>query len=220
LNGLADEIMVLRQDSLNIALREGLRKAVDVLPGPDTTVCVLAADPAADYIKTDLHGVSGITVGAGKIWLLINPGNSGLQGDWQDRVRYTIVHEYHHSSWTKRYYDKATPDDLLNYLVFEGRAESFAHIVYPDFDVPWGHALTNKQKAEVWLAMRPALTSTDFGTMRAMMFGGPNIPHWAGYTIGFDIVESYRKRHPEVSVGSWTAMKPETILAGSDFASK
>jgi uncharacterized protein YjaZ len=211
LAALVREIDVLRGKSLNVALKEGLRRVSGMLPGPDTTVCVLAADPAAGYMKS-MHGVQGITTGAGKIWLLISP-----DGDWESWVGYNIAHEYHHSAWTARYYDKSAPFELLDYLVFEGRADAFAHIAYPDSPAPWTHALTREQEVQVWSSMREILATTDSRVQHSMMFGDRNVPGWAGYTIGFEIVESYLKRLSAESVTSWTAMKAQMPLDGSDF---
>ncbi|MBN8193267.1 hypothetical protein JI667_14040 [Bacillus sp. NTK074B] len=44
-----------------------------------------------------------------------------------------------------------------------------------------------------------------------------DIPQWANYKIGYEIVQSYRKNHPEVSIGRWTRMHEAELIAGSDF---
>ncbi len=49
------------------------------------------------------------------------------------------------------------------------------------------------------------------------MFGSPGIPHWTGFTIGYDIVKDYRDRHPQVSWSALTATSAATILAGSGY---
>jgi len=81
----------LRSSSIESMVRSAVQKSGSVLPGPATTVCVLAADASWTYLQ-DMHGVGGFTAGAGKIWLTILPG-----GDWKDWITHGVAHEYHHS---------------------------------------------------------------------------------------------------------------------------
>jgi len=49
--------------------------------------------------------------------------------------------------------------------------------------------------------------------MQGLMFGGTEgVPHWAGYTIGFQIVQSFLKGHPELNVSQWTAIPANELL--------
>jgi uncharacterized protein YjaZ len=41
------------------------------------------------------------------------------------------------------------------------------------------------------------------------MFGGPGIPHWTAFTIGYDIVTDYHRRHPDTS---WSAINQTELV--------
>ena len=213
LDGLEAEIVALRQSDLSRVIGEAFDRATAQLPGPDTTICVVAAYPAATGITTDMHGVSAVTTGAGKIWLTVHPG-----GNWLDWLAFSVAHEHHHSAWTQRYFRmRGRRSDLLDYLVFEGRAEWFAHTIYPAMNAPWAHALEGGALRDVWRRIEPRLGAIDPDFKHTVMFGGGDVPHWAGYSIGYAIVESYCRRHPQASIADWTALDPDRLLADSGF---
>jgi uncharacterized protein YjaZ len=49
------------------------------------------------------------------------------------------------------------------------------------------------------------------------MLGGPGIPHWTAFTIGYHIVDDCRSSHLDMSWAGLTATSAATILAGSDY---
>ena len=208
IEGLKAAAHALRASSVEATVRAAIEKASSILPGPATTVCILAADPEWTYLR-DLHGVGGFTAGAGKIWLTILP-----EGDWTDWLTYGIAHEYHHSVWM------AAPrelSDMADYLVFEGQADSFARLVDPQRQAPWTNALVAPQERAAWQLMERHIGATDAETMRALMFGGvDDVPRWAGYTIGFRMVQAFLGAHPELTVSQWTAI-PTSEFIGRAF---
>lgn len=213
LDGLEAEVVALRQADLSRVIGQAFDRASAALPGPDTTICVVAAYPGATAVTTDMHGVSAVTTGAGKIWLTVHPG-----GDWLDWLAFSVAHEHHHSAWTQRYFHgRGRRADLLDYLVFEGRAEWFAHTLYPAMRAPWAHALDDDALRTVWRRIEPRLGATDPDLKHTVMFGGPDVPHWAGYSIGYAIVERYCARHPKASIADWTALDPDRLFADSGF---
>ncbi|HEY3391869.1 MAG TPA: DUF2268 domain-containing putative Zn-dependent protease, partial [Lacipirellulaceae bacterium] len=158
----------------------------------------------------DMHGVGGFTAGAGKIWLTVLP-----RDDWQDWITYTVAHEYHHSAWTAR---RGELSNMADYLIFEGRADSFAQLVDPR-QAPWTNALTPEQENVAWPTIERHLGSTDPRLMQALMFGGAGgSPRWAGYTIGFHIVQRFLKRHPDWSVRQWTEVSTNELLKQAAYA--
>ena len=210
LNYLARAVNILRESGVEQIVNEALQEASLVLPGPDTTVCIYVVDPKLTFVRDYMGGVTAMTIGAGKIWIQIYP-----EGIWRDWVPYAVAHEYHHSVWTDRYQDRGF--DLVDYLIFEGRADSFAHAVYPEMVAPWTEALTAEQEAAQWQAMQQHLDSSSVMIQRKFMFGGTDVPRWTGYTIGFHIVQTYLKKHPNVSIDEWTALDAHDLLAESDY---
>jgi uncharacterized protein YjaZ len=208
-------VAALRASPIQQMVRSAVEKSSLLLPTPSTTVCIFATDSGRRDIL-DMHGVSGFTAGAGKIWLFILP-----VGDWKDWITYGVAHEYHHSVWTRRHGRQDPIEDMADYLVLEGRGDSFARLVDPQRLGPWASALTPKQEEAAWRIIQRNLRATSAQQLQGLMFGGgEGVPRWGGYTIGFAIVQSYLKAHPDLNVNEWTAIEAAEIVRKSPYASE
>ena len=209
---LSGAVSVLRASNIEQIVEEALQESATVLPGPHTTVCIFVSEPRSTYVRDDMNGVTGLTAGSGKIWLQIYPNDT-----WRDWIPYAVAHEYHHSVWTDRHFHQIKSSDLVDYLVFEGRADSFARLLSQGLVAPWTEALTTEQERREWRLMQNYLDTPDFAIQRLFMSGGDSTPRWTGYTIGFHIVQSYLRKHPDMSVEEWTAMDAHRLLEESGY---
>lgn len=185
-----------------------LQKIVGELPGPDTKILFIPANPAyVDFFMQNQIAVTAITVGAGKIIVSINPESDF----WEDQLPYVLAHEYHHSVWTARNF---TTKDFtpLEYLIFEGRADSFAKMLYPDINNPWTHMIDARTEKKVWNIIKPELFKRETEMNDLMMVGNEEIPYCSGYTIGFNIVQKFKKNNPDISDRIIIDLDPAHIL--------
>jgi len=210
--GIARIAASIRDSDIKAVGLQTLRKLSEMLPGPDTALCILPADPADAFVNRYMRGVSGAVVGAGRIALVVSscPG-------WLDRVPAAIAHEYHHSVWLYFIWSQVPSFDLLNYLIFEGRACHFAEIVFPGTPAPWTRALTPEQESEQWRNMRCYLDEDSHEAQARFMFGCETVPLCAGYTIGFRIVQCFLQRNPHMTVRQWTLVSARDVLDGSHY---
>ena len=161
-----------------------------------------------------MGGIAGFTGGSKQILLTIQPEVS----TWSDMLADALAHEYHHACWTEKYYNTQPSRDVLFDMVFEGRADSYAHILYPNIITAWDTILSAQQKIDFWNKIKPDIHNTDMSLYPKVMFGGRDgYPIWGGYCLGFDIVQSALKNHPELAPKEWTKMSPEKILEMSDY---
>jgi uncharacterized protein YjaZ len=65
--------------------------------------------------------------------------------------------------------------------------------------------------------MKEDLDSTDQQLWSYYAFGGPGIPRWTLYTIGFDVVQSYLATHPDQGITEWTALDAHKLLEESGY---
>lgn len=212
LTELESVIEALRASRLEESVKMALKRSAKYLSGPDITVCIGVLDPNNAGVR---EGMNGITGWAGQeIVLEIYP-----EPGWLDFLPYVVAHEYHHVVMVDRYIDATQPATLLETLLLEGRADTFARQLYPNITPPWvaGEALSQEQEREQWAFMKSRLTSTDIVVLRAYLFGGGGIPRWTGYTIGFRIMETFLKRHPDLDVETWSSMEAEAILRLSGY---
>ncbi|HLI70223.1 MAG TPA: DUF2268 domain-containing putative Zn-dependent protease [Ktedonobacteraceae bacterium] len=152
-----------------------------------------------DRIFMDLNrGYAGAQL-PGYVVLPIWPNDYNLP-----RIPAALVHEFNHrvrlthEPWTMQ-------TSVGQYIVLEGLAESFAAELYgPEFIGPWVSTLNTEETERSKAIISQALDVTGFDKIRAYIFGDETakqwglpelgLPHCAGYTIGYQVVQAYLSR--------------------------
>ncbi len=212
MSGLGESIQSLQDSEVESIVMDALNASSQALPGPDVTLCIFAQDP--DDYRTLTNGIDGFALDAGKIWIQITP-----KGQWQEWLPYGVAHEYHHVAWLDMgKYDQLN-FTLTDYLMFEGRADSFAHQLYPDKRAPWTKSIDRFVEARQWDSMQEDLNNRSIVKQQEYMFGtrDQSILPWTGYTIGFGIVQSYLDNHPDDDPETWTALDASKLLERSGY---
>ena len=106
---------------------------------------------------------------------------------------------------------------LLEYLIFEGRADAFASNLYEDAENPWTTMINREQEAKVWEFIRPEIFMKGHDRINKVMWGNKDIPVGSGYAIGFNIVKSFKQNNPKYSDRETIDLKPEEILKMSKY---
>ncbi|WMM24467.1 DUF2268 domain-containing putative Zn-dependent protease [Tissierella sp. MB52-C2] len=210
LDKLENQLEIFIESDIVQIAKEALDKCDDVLFSGGTTVYIMSFDPNNIYFP--IGPVEGITSTNGKILVEVNP----MIGDWETLFPHIIAHEYHHSVSMDK--DKERVFTMLDALLFEGRADLFANIVYPDLETSWTSLLPIIREKEIWNKIKENLNSVDYKYQREIMFGGvKGIPTNCGYKIGYNIMQEFIKNNPDVSVEEWTGMKAEEIFEKSGY---
>ena len=152
------------------------------------------------HVRIYLHGAARDPTSGLQVWL-----------------PFTLAHELDHAARVLR--GPGIDDTLLDWFVAEGMADRFAGAAFPSVPPSAGdHALTPLETATLWRRARPQLRSFEtIARLRRWFYGARTIPAYAGYTIGYDIVNGYLERHPAVSVAGLVTVDAERILRGSGF---
>jgi hypothetical protein len=212
-DGLETAVKALAESGVEALVKAAYEDIYPRLPyhTDEAAICIMAS------ATLDL-AVVGACIGANTL-LTINPNKAG----WAQWVKYVLAHERHHSAWGYHYYyiQQGTRHDLLIALISEGSADSFAHLVSPDFSPQWIHSLSAQEEARQWQNMLPLLDTPDEGDRlyRRFFFGDPanSTPAFTGYTIGFQIVQQYLRSHPHEQVADWTVKDPEALFKESGY---
>ena len=118
---------------------------------------------------------------------------------------------------------------LGKYLVAEGLAESFGLGVVGDKTLvgPYSTALSSKEVAKVKPRFKEALEESDFDVVRGFIFGDwaaekfrypkQNIPDFAGYTLGFNLVQAYLARTGRSAAAATYVSWKEIVEASGYF---
>ncbi|WP_432412474.1 DUF2268 domain-containing protein [Rasiella sp. SM2506] len=191
-----------------------LEKSSRYLKNDSVTIYILPANPDNKAMMQHMSGIMGLTAGSKQILITIEPDIVG----WEEMLEYAIAHEFNHAYWTHLNFGKSTKWTLLDYLIFEGRGDSFAHLLYPKVKAPWTSALNEKDKEDLWNKIKPKLQSEDLRFQMEVMFGSKNYPFSGGYTIGYEIVQQALKS--TMTVENWANLSSEKILEMSKYSWK
>lgn len=214
LDSLEAAANLLAQSEVEALVRSAYESICIHLPyhDGDTAICVMATGAnCQEVVGTCIGGNTLLTIPAAQ------PG-------WQEQVRYVLAHERHHSAWGYHYYylSGGSRRDLLISLISEGAADTFAHHLCPNQHPFWVEALTAEQEEQQWRNIRPLLDIPDVdGALHRRFFFGDEAtgtPSSTGYTIGFHILQSYWRQHPNETVADWTCKSPESVLAESGYS--
>jgi uncharacterized protein YjaZ len=210
---LRNEIELLKTSDLLPIIKESVTKITKELPGPNTKIIILPASSLnrPTLVKLKLP-ISGITLGSGKIILSIDPTFQ----NWKDFLPYCVAHEYHHSTWCSRNWVSAD-FSLIEYLVFEGRADLFASEQYNSVSNPLTNFLTIDQESEIWRLIKSEIFEKGHERINKVMFGSDNIPFGSGYNIGFNIVRLYKEKYPSSLTQDLMDMNPNEIFERSGY---
>ncbi len=218
LDELEREALALEAAGIEAIVEQAYGRIAAALPTalPDKAVCILALNPARRHVLERQNGVTGSCVGD-NILLEIHPGGE----NWQRWVPYVLAHEYNHTvaGYTHFYLKGRTCASLLDSMIFEGLADTFANSLFPGLDPTWTRALTSRQETEQWKIMQPYLDSPDPEHYLRFIFGRgtSGAPAFTGYTIGFRIVQAYLRAHPTACMPDLVMMDSCELLAESGY---
>jgi uncharacterized protein YjaZ len=210
---LRNEIELLKSSDLLTIIKESLTKITKALPGPNTKIIILPASSLSrPTLEKNKIPISGITLGSGKIILFIDPTFK----NWTEYFPYCIAHEYHHSIWISRNWVSAD-FSLIDYLVFEGRADLFASEQYNTVTNPMTNFLTKDQELEIWELIKNEIFEKGHERINQVMFGTDKIPFGSGYNIGFNIVKLFKENNPDSLTLNLIDMNPKEIFEHSGY---
>ncbi len=202
----------LNEKLITNKILRALKKSKEQLNIDSLTIYIIPADPASRQTIEQMTGIMGLTAGSKQIILTIEPDVKG----WENMLEYAVAHEFNHAYWTHMQFAKSTKWTLLDYLVFEGRGDSFAHLLYPKVKAPWTSALNENERTDLWNKIKPKLQNEDMAFQLEVMFGSKDYPVWGGYTLGYSIVQLALK-NAKLPLDKLTNLSSEKILELSNY---
>lgn len=148
--------------------------------GVDLVVC--------EYPGVAIHelGVGGYTPSAALVFVSIEPRRLDEVLARGDALAATIAHELHHA---KRWAGPGYGDRLIDSVVSEGLATVYEIERYGVVPL---YAVSDSDLTSLWERARPVLHEQGHHT--EWFFGGPNVPRWAGYAMGVELVRDVLAR--------------------------
>jgi len=201
------------QEQINALIEEALIKSAELLPGGDKNVYIMPLRPEDNFVISKMEGVSGFTYSDQDILIQLD---TSFQ---KDMLQYVVAHEYHHAINILANGDMAAFLTVLDLSLSEGKADSFARIVYPDKSPPWTEPLSEESKVIVLDEIKKNAESTSSNIYRDFFNGNSakGIPLWSNYKIGYEITQSYLTNNPETSISYWTRLSSKNLLQNSEY---
>ncbi len=154
-------------------------------------------------------GIGGTAPTAHTILMSLEPSTPGFAGCFEVEFCATLAHELHHAM---RYHKPGAMKNLGDALVWEGLAQHFEIEFRGGQTPPYA---TLKQPSSMNELLETAKLefddpNFDYGTW---FFGSEtrNIPFWAGYALGFEIVRRYLEQTSQTAANAWS-VPSKTVL--------
>ena len=152
-----------------------------------------AAQLQLDGVDVALHvspwslaetGVGGYTPLPYFAQITVDPANPNFARCWRSELPATIAHELHHA---RRWRGPGYGSTLLEALVSEGLAQ---HYEAQDRGEAPVYAHIPADLPALWATVQAELGASGYDHAR-WFFGGAELPRWAGYTLGFELVRRF-----------------------------
>lgn len=200
-----DIVRRIEEGRVRELVESGLKRASAALPGAErTTVCIqpVALNRAIEHMR----GVGGVSLG-GRIKIFVHPTLAGFA-----RVEYTAAHEYHHEV-VRMHLAPGWSRDPLESMIAEGKADAFAVRLFPTLRPPHTDPLDPDERRRTWQAFEQQLAAPTDTFREDFMFGvAEGMPRWAGYRLGYEMVNRYLETRPDLDVKVWTLLPAREFL--------
>lgn len=223
---LLQALSKLDESDAKAIAEEALRTAAAHMTRPDinASVVLLPGDGDSRVLVEQMRGVLGFSLGAQVVLVFIWP-----TANWQHWLGYTATHEYAHlvrnhlfprglAGGRLIYMNSQEPETLLDAMIAEGLADTFAMGIVEHADPPWTSALSPEVERSIWPRVRRRLAVSDTSEIRRILFGdNDRIPTWTGYTIGHRIVQHYMKAKGDASLTDVIGLPASAIFEASGY---
>ncbi len=157
----------------------------------DTAVLDIFIFPTYNiFIKEKMDGVAGYTSYKNTILIYINPVDN-----WKIALRETICHEFAHAI-TLNYNERKS---VLDDIIFEGAAEHFREYIVNGGKSQWSSSITKEKAKKILLDIKNKLNSKNYKISQELFFGTGKYTLWAGYAIGYYLIEYYLKNKEKIN---------------------
>ena len=202
LKQVSNLVKKMEEEKINNVVREALIKSSNYIPSSKmTNVCVFPS-------KVDYDLPFMFTSGSGKISVLYDKNTD------EEMLRAGIAHEYHHSVWTEKYFNKESSMTVLDNIVLEGKAVMFEKVVYPNLTFT---EVNYRYDKEDWEKIEQDLYLYDDYRAYEILYGGEGLPENYGYIEGYKMVRSFLDLQPNLTPEDWTALSAEEVFEEGNY---
>lgn len=185
--------------------------------GPKVSIYIFPIKNATKKARKETPKKNGIAY-KGALFLFLSPD---LQ---MEEIKALFAHEYNHACRLD-YLDQAPSKiTLMDSLIIEGLGEYAVKDLYgEEWLAPWINLYSLEEALAIWKKyFIPSLKVEGVKNHQLYLFGkdGGRLPKWIGYHIGFQLVDSFQKKHGPFVNNVLYKKSAKEIIEGSDFPIK
>lgn len=157
------------------------------------------------FIAKKMNGSSGFLAWKNIIHIHLHPAKN-----WEASFKSTFLHELAHCLQNYYSYEMS----LFDHLIADGLAEHFQKNLLNARRNPWTNAISKKKAKKIFKKIKIDLDKTmknSSSVHSELFFGSEKYPLWAGYTIGYYLVEDYLKQNKNIAWRELFSQKPDNF---------
>lgn len=142
------------------------------------------------------HGLGGYTSTAHELYIPIDLAAENVKENIDAHLASTMAHELSHVVRLQAGQPLAGDGNLGDNVIAEGLADHLSLSMYPDQDIPWTTSLRGAEFDRMKQQFLNEWQQKPYDH-NAWFYGASysDIPHWAGYSLGFAIVKDYLEQN-------------------------
>lgn len=176
------------QEQIQTVFALSMQLISEILPISDIDV-VFCLDPESVIPE---YGIGGYSPSGDRIIISADPDNVNFVNGLENEFSTTLGHEFHHCMrWRTVGYGYT----LLEALVSEGLACHFETELRPGAIPFYASALEEAEIPGLLVKARQSFADTNYGHVEWFFGQSDEIPLYAGYTLGFELVHNYIQKH-------------------------
>ncbi|MGV3489385.1 MAG: DUF2268 domain-containing putative Zn-dependent protease [Tuberibacillus sp.] len=208
------QLQKMRQLGVSAFIQKKLNALITAYcPDKKASVFLYPLDENDTYGRENLGGVSAFADYDGTLTFIVYP-----EKDVFKVLSSVITHEFHHF-WRMGHLGITEENEtLLDKLVLEGLAEHFVgKVLGTDRQGPYIRALTPDQAKILWKSAFYNQLELKGDATNLYMFGGKSdLPMWAGYSMGYHLVQWFHERHSHLTIEELTLLPSSVYVTTLD----
>lgn len=138
-------------------------------------------------------GIGGQTQNQNLIYISLDSHQPSFKKILIDQLERVLVHEIHHCA---RWKGAGYGTTLLEAIILEGLADHFEIEINNKKPEPWSVKLNKNQIKKYLFKAKREFNNKKYNHYDWFFGTNKSIPRWAGYSLGFYLVNEYLNKHP------------------------
>jgi uncharacterized protein YjaZ len=181
---IKNKSITLSQEEIIKETKESLNKCSSFL---EKKLSIFILPTYSKFISEKMNGSGGINTWKNVFFIQISPFEN--KEKQKESIQHTVAHELGHALSKEH-----RIQNIFRMLKEEGLNEHFREEIIGGGRDPWTKAISKKESVKIFKEVKEKIKSGKKITYLELFHGKGEYPRWAGYTIGYYLIENYLKK--------------------------